>query len=250
MSEMELTEDANALLDAALAAAGGIERWRAHGFLSAHLSQGGGLWAMKGQGGVLDDVRVDVALHQEWVSHNPFGAPETRSSFTPRRVELRDGDGTTVEALDDPRASFATHAFDTPWTRIQLAYFVGTAMWTYLTQPFCLTLPGFRLEVLSPWRGNGKVLGRLGVDWPDYLATHSSRQTLYFDDAGRLARHDYQVDIVAGASAAHLFDGFVSVDGVTLPTRHRIHPRDAADRIDTSSVIVAIDIDDIAFTQP
>jgi hypothetical protein len=88
------------------------------------------------------------------------------------------------------------------------------------------------------------------VEWPEHLASHSPKQVLYFDDAGRLARHDYQVEIIAGAPAAHLLDGFVSVDGITLPTRHRIHPRDAADRIDTSNVIVAIDIDDIAFGQP
>jgi hypothetical protein len=249
MSRMAMVDSPSALLDAVLDAAGGLDQWRQHSFISAHLSQGGGLWAMKGQPGVLDDVRVDVALHQEWVSHHPFGTPELRSSFTPRRVELRDGDGMTVEALDDPRASFAAHAFDTPWTRLQLAYFVGTAMWTYLTQPFCFTLPGFRVEELSPRRENGKVLRRLSVDWPGYLASHSSRQTLYFDDAGRLARHDYEVDMVAGAAAAHLFDGFVSVDGITLPTRHRIHPRDAADRIDTNNVIVAIDIDDISFGQ-
>lgn len=249
MIETATSETSGDLLDEALDAAGGLERWRQHSFLSAHLSQGGGLWAMKGQGGVLDDVSVDVALHQEWVSHHPFGTPELRSSFTPRRVELRDGGGMTVEALDDPRDSFATHAPDTPWTRIQLAYFVGTAMWTYLTQPFCLTAPGFQVDELSPRREDGKALRRLRVEWPQYLASHSSSQTLYFDDAGRLARHDYQVEIVAGAAAAHLFDGFVSVDGITMPTRHRIHPRDAADRIDTNNVIVAIDIDDIAFGQ-
>jgi hypothetical protein len=249
MSEMAMSENSTDLLDGALDAAGGLERWRQHSFLSAHLSQGGGLWAMKGQGGVLDDVRVDVALHQEWVSHHPFGTPEMRSSFAPRRVELRDRDGMTVEALDDPRGSFATHAFDTPWTRLQLAYFVGTAMWTYLTQPFCLSLPEFRVNELSPWEEDGKVLRRLRVKWPDYLASHSSTQTLYFDQGWRLARHDYEVEIVAGAPAAHLFDGFVSVDGITMPTRHRIHARDAADRIDTSNVIVAIDIDDITFGQ-
>jgi hypothetical protein len=154
-----------------------------------------------------------------------------------------------VEALDDPRKTFAEHAFDTPWTSLQLAYFVGTAMWTYLTQPFCLKLPGFRVEELSPWHEDGKALRRLGVEWPTYLASHSSHQTLYFDDAGRLARHDYQVDIVAGATAAHLFDGFVSVDGISLPTRHRIHPRDGEGRVDTNSLIVSIDIEDIAFTQ-
>jgi hypothetical protein len=249
MSEIAIAENSGDLLDTALDAAGGLDRWRQHSFLSAHLVQGGGLWAMKGQAGVLDDVRVDAALHQEWASHHPFGAPELRSSFTPRRVEIRDGDGTAVEALDEPRPSFSAHAFDTPWTRLQLAYFVGTAMWTYLTQPFCFTLPGFRVEELPAQREDGKALQRLRVEWPEYLASHSSKQTLYFDDAGRLTRHDYQVEIIAGVAAAHLFDGFVSVDGITLPTRHRIHPRDAADRIDTSNVIVAIDIDDIAFGQ-
>jgi hypothetical protein len=31
------------------------------------------------------------------------------------------------------RNAFKGHAVDTPWTRLQLAYFVGYAMWTYLT---------------------------------------------------------------------------------------------------------------------
>jgi hypothetical protein len=48
---MGMSETATELLDDALDAAGGMERWRSRGFLSAHLSQGGGLWAMKGQGG-------------------------------------------------------------------------------------------------------------------------------------------------------------------------------------------------------
>ena len=122
-------------------------------------------------------------------------------------------------------------------------------MWTYLTQPFCLTLPGFRVEELSPWREDRRVLRRLRVEWPEYLASHSTNQTLYFDQEDRLARHDYEVEIVAGAPAAHLFDGFVSVDGITIPTRHRIHARDPAGGIDTGSVIVAIDVDDLAFGQ-
>jgi hypothetical protein len=58
-----------------------------------------------------------------------------------------------------------------------------------------------------------------------------------------------RVEISAGAPAAHLFDGFVSLDGITMRTRHRIHARDASGRIDTNSVIVSIDIDDVAFTQ-
>jgi hypothetical protein len=41
------------------------------------------------------------------------------------------------------RHSFAGHTLETQWTTLQLAYFVGTAMWTYLTQPFTFALPGF-----------------------------------------------------------------------------------------------------------
>jgi hypothetical protein len=48
---MGTPENSTALLDAALDAAGGWERWREHSFLSAHLSQGGELWTMKGQAG-------------------------------------------------------------------------------------------------------------------------------------------------------------------------------------------------------
>jgi hypothetical protein len=110
-------------------------------------------------------------------------------------------------------------------------------------------LPGFSVEELSPSREKNRDLQRLRVEWPNYLASHSSSQTLYFDHAWRLARHGYEVEIVAGAPAAHLFDGFVAVEGITMPTRHRIHARDPAGRIDTTSVIVAIDIDDIAFGQ-
>jgi hypothetical protein len=89
-----------------------------------------------------------------------------------------------------------------------------------------LALPEFNAEELEPLDEDGRALRRLGVEWPDYLATHSSKQTLYFDDIGRLVRHDYEVEIVAGAPAAHLFDDFVTVDGITMPTQHRIYPRD------------------------
>ncbi len=75
---------------------------------------------MVGQKGVLDDVFVTASLHEERVSHYPFGAAG-RSVFTPECVVIDDDDGTVVEALDQPRASFAGHTVQTPWTAPQLA---------------------------------------------------------------------------------------------------------------------------------
>jgi hypothetical protein len=57
------------------------------------------------------------------------------------------------------------------------------------------------------------------------LATHSTEQTLYFDNDGLLARHDYDVEISGGTSAAHYVSGYDDVEGIKLPTKHRIFPR-------------------------
>jgi hypothetical protein len=237
----------NALLKAAIEAHGGLERWNQLDSVSARLIQGGALWALKGQPGVLDDVVVTASLHEERVSHRPFGAADRHSSFTPERVAIETGDATVVEALDQPRASFAGHTIETPWSTLQLAYFVGTAMWTYLTQPFTFSLPGFQTRELEPWDEAGQHWRRLRVAWPGYLATHSTEQTLYFNDDGLLARHDYDVEI-SGASAAHYVSDYDEVAGIRLPTKHRIFPRNPDGQSLPEPLIVSIDLSEISFS--
>src|SRR5688572_13653780 len=162
------------LLETSIEAHGGLTRWGQLDSVTARLIQGGALWTLKGQPGVLDDVVVTANLHQERVSHHPFGAPDRRSAFSPERVAIVKDDGTVLEALDQPRASFAGHTLETPWSTLQLAYFVGTAMWTYLTQPFTFAMPGFQTNELEPWEEAGQRWRRLRVVWPSYLATHST----------------------------------------------------------------------------
>jgi hypothetical protein len=237
-----------ALLQTVVDAHGGLQRWKQLETVTARLTQGGVLWELKGQPGVLDDVVVTASLHEERVSHRPFGAPDRHSSFAPERVAIETADGTVLEALDQPRASFAGHAPDTPWSTLQLAYFVGTAMWTYLAQPFVFTLPGFHTAELEPWDEAGRRLRRLRVTWPSHLATHSTEQTLYFGDDGLLARHDYEVEISGGTSAAHYVSDYADVAGIRLPTKHRIFPRADDGRSLTEPLIVSIDLSEVAFS--
>ena len=63
-----------ALLDELITAHGGLPRWNELDRVSARLVQGGALWAIKGQGGVLDEVYAWVSLHEARESHHPFGA--------------------------------------------------------------------------------------------------------------------------------------------------------------------------------
>ena len=238
----------NPLLDFVIEAHGGIQRWNQLDAVSARLAQGGALWGIKGQAGVLDDVFVRASLHQERVSHHPFGEPDRRSAFTPERVAIETTEGDVVESLEQPRASFAGHTLETKWTPLQLAYFVGTAMWTYLTQPFTFTLPEFKTTELDPWQEDGQQWRRLHVIWPNDLATHSTEQTLYVGGDGLFRRHDYDVEISGGNRGAHYMFGYTQAAGIMVPTSHRIFPRTPDGQVLSEPLLVSIDLSEVTFT--
>lgn len=235
------------LLNAVVEAHGGLQRWNELHTVTARLTQGGVFWALKGHEGVLADVFVTASLHEQRVSHWPFGAPDRRSAYTPERVAIETTQGTVLDALDEPRASFAGHTLETKWTIPQLAYFVGTAMWTYLTQPFTYVMPGFETEELEPWRERGEEWRRLRVVWPTRLATHSTVQTIYVGNDGRIRRHDYEVEIQGSSRAAHYISGHREVSGIMVPTAHRIFPRNEDDQALREPLLVSIDLSEITY---
>src|SRR5712692_4081074 len=143
---------ASDLAKLAIEAHGGLERWKHFTTLSVHGINGGLLWGAKGKAGVLDNVTVAVDLRNEKASHWPFGSPDRRSRFEPQRVALEDANGKVLEELRQPRSSFQGHTLATQWSDLQLAYFVGCAMWTYLNTPFLLARPGVESKEIEPWQ--------------------------------------------------------------------------------------------------
>jgi hypothetical protein len=235
----------NSLAQFAIDAHGGMDRWNQFDTVSADLVQGGVLWQVKGQAGTLDKTSVTVGLHSEWASHAPFGASGRRSRFDPGRVAIEATDGVVLEELREPRQSFAGHTLQSPWNNLQLAYFAGCAMWTYLNTPFVLTWPGVVCEELSPWKENGESWRRLGVRFPTSIATHSAKQTLYLDGTGLLKRHDYDVEIAGGTPGAHYIDGYIEVSGIKFPTVRRIFARQADGSVNRDPLVVSIDLSNI-----
>lgn len=233
------------LASATIAAHGGLDQWKRFTTLSARLAQGGALWPLKGVGGVLDDTVVTVDLTRQQASHAPFGDAVRKSAFAPHRVALLSGADTVLEELSDPRASFAGHTLETPWTELQLAYFAGCAMWTYLTLPFLLAEPGITAQEIEPWEESGEQWRRLAVTFPANIATHSTHQTLYIGNDGLLRRHDYDVEIAGNTPGAHYPSDYVEVQGIRFPTRRRIHPRQADGKPMTEPLVVSIDLGDI-----
>jgi hypothetical protein len=206
------------------------------------------IWALKGHAGELADV-VTAKLHEQWVSHQPFGVPNLRSVYTPDEVRIEESDGRPDEALRSPRESFAGHTLETPWTNLQLVYFVGTSMWTYLTQPFNYALPGFETTEIEPRDEKGEQWRRLRLTWPERPVGHSRIQTLYVGDDGLTRRLDYEIDIAGGATGAHLFDEYTEVAGIMVSTRHTIYARDEKDNVIPDPLMVSIDLDQVEFAE-
>ena len=233
------------LLDDVLAAYGGRATWAAASRIRARQYFGGALWAMKGHPGALTDVTVTVDLHREHTRQEPFPVAGRHTDFTPGRVAIEDESGAVVEELLDPRASFAGHEFTTPWTRLQLAYFSGYAMWTYVTEPFSLTFPGVRADEIGGWTEDGRDFRRLLITYPDTIATHSPQQTLYIGEDGLIHRRDYTVDIAGNTPAAEYTSGFIVVSGLTVPTTRMIYPHDQNGIRRPEPLVVSIRLTDV-----
>ena len=235
------------LLQLTLDAHGGLERWRRFEQVSARLQNGGVLWTLKRQQGVLDDVNVRVALRREWASPSPFVASDWRTSFEPHRVAIETMDGRVVEERLSPRDSFAGHGLDTPWDRLQLAYFAGYAMWTYLTAPFVFATDGVSTEELPAWDENGESWRRLKVTFPPGIATHSTVQTFYIGSDGLLKRHDYDTEVLGGTQAAHYVSDYEEASGILLPTKRKVLRRMPDGTAAPDPLIVAIALSEVEF---
>lgn len=238
----------SSLAQLAIDAAGGLDRWRQFKTVSARLLNGGVLWPLKQQQGVLDDVHVHVDLRKAWASHWPFGAPDLRTSLQPHRVAIETTEGQTVEELLQPRDSFKGHSVDTPWSRLQLAYFAGYAMWTYLNTPFLFASDGVETEEVEPWRENGETWRRLKVTFPPNIASHSTVQTFYFDAEGLLKRHDYNTQVSGGTPAAHYVYQHEEFSGILVPTKRRVLGRRADGTPIPDPLIVSIDLSEVEFS--
>jgi hypothetical protein len=229
----------NNLLETAVTAHGGLDRWNQVKSITVDASITGAVWHVKNQGDALKDIRFEVDTTRQLLSID-FVGQDKRSVFEPHRVEIQHSDGGLIDARDDPLKSFEGHQFETPWDDLHLAYFVGEALWTYLNTPFLYTWPGFVAEETSPIEVDGETWRRLKVTFPDHIKSHTREQISCFGPDGLLRRHDFTIDVVGGAPAMLYAIDYRDVSGIIIPTTRRAWQDD-----DQLVPVVAIDMGDI-----
>jgi hypothetical protein len=238
----------DSLLELALEAHGGIERWNAFKSLKARLSISGAIWEIKQQPGLLTDKTFEIRTHEEHLTITPFTKPDLRSVFVPGLQTLETLEGEVVERRDNPRAAFAGQGLQTPWDKFHVAFFASEALWTYLTLPFIYTYAGFECEEIAPWKEDGEIWRRLKVTFPGHIVSHTKTQITHFGPDGLMRRHDYTVDILGGATGANYSANYRDFQGIKMPTTRRIYGYDEAMQRVPEPLLVAIDFDNLVFS--
>ncbi len=237
------------LLSQVIEAHGGLARWSAVTGLTAHMTIGGPFWASKGQPAILGEQTVDLDARHEHIGLTPFGGADWTLEFGtgPDHVVVRDVEGDVVEERTDPRASFAGLGVTSAWDLAQTGYFIGYALWNYLTEPFLLAYPGVDAHEIEPWEESGQTWRRLDVTFPDSIVTHSPQQVFYFDGGGEQRRMDYVAEVSGSAPIAHYTSEPKTFGGIVMPTRHRARRRLEDGTADMTIDYITIDIHDVEY---
>lgn len=182
------------LLEEAIAAHGGLDRWRQIESLRVRLDCGGIALLTKGHAGSLRGVTATVDPHRPRVVLSGLG---TFDGSTPRPA-----------GMARPRR----------WSTDELVHFTGYALWNYLAAPFMFAEHDFRVEE-RPGR-------RLRITFPPDVPTHSRQQTFHLRPDGLIGRLEYTAEVFGPwAKAAHRCLAYQEVGGIVFATRRRVTPR-------------------------
>ncbi len=238
------------LLDMAVHAHGGLQRWNEFTTLKAELSVDGAIWHLKQQAGLLTDKIFEIDTHNERLTITPFTAPDRRSVFLPDRLVIETLGGDAVESRDDPEAAFAGQTLETPWDKFHVAYFASEALWTYLTSPFLYTYSGFESEEIEPWQENGEEWRRLKVTFPDAIASHTKTQITHFGPDGLMRRHRLhrRRHSRRGQRAPNYVSDYRTFQGIKMPTKRRIYAYDENMQKTPEPLLVSLDFGQLTFS--
>jgi hypothetical protein len=107
------------------------------------------------------------------------------------------------------------------WTALDAHYFFGYAFASYAAVPFVLPSLMYRGPAIGTWRG--ERLQGVRVRYPVGAEVHSSMQRYLFDASGLIRRNDYVADVIGRwAVGAHIWDDFVTIEGLPLPARRTV----------------------------
>jgi hypothetical protein len=139
------------LLDMAIKAHGGIEKWHSISEITARIRTGGILFKSKFVSSSLNRIEIRVSTNRPYASITPFPSRGYRGIFDMDAVYIESDTGERVCERSEPRTCFKGFRHNIWWDYLDALYFVGYASFNYLCTPFIFLLPGFGVDEMEPW---------------------------------------------------------------------------------------------------
>ena len=116
---------AQELVDKAIEAHGGIDRFRSASEISVHVRCGGWAFVMRFQQGKLSDFTGRVSTSEPRAVLAPYPAPGQRGVFERDEVRIESESGEVVAERKNPRAAFQGLRHAIWWDDLDLLHFAG-----------------------------------------------------------------------------------------------------------------------------
>jgi hypothetical protein len=230
------------ILNDIIEAHGGIQKWRQFNKIEAKIVGGGKLFELKGL--PMDDSQrqMTVWLHEQKSSVYPFGSPDYKALYSPERVAIETLNGAVIAERSGNPDEIHEHVKALQWDPLDLAYFNGYALYTYLTTPFFLLTPGFEIKEIDPWQEGDEIWKGLSVTFPSHITTHSKVQNFYFGKDNLIRRHDYHIDIAGNFQATQYISDLQKVQGIMIPAKRRAYKMDSNGNPILTELMATIDL--------
>jgi len=214
-------DDARSLVSRAIDRHGGWDLWsRLRGITIELVSLRGFLPWLKGHGRTFELARCLTTFPKE--GRTAWGDPGASPTVIYDRGDMR-VPATGGESLQH-RRTFRGLRKLRRWSALDAHYFFGYAFASYAAVPF--SLPGLIYQGPAHGTWRGEHWHGVRVRYPAGAEVHSPTQRYLFDASGLIRRNDYVADVVGSwAVGAHIWDDYVTVAGLPLPSRRTVFRR-------------------------
>ena len=209
------------LLEKAINAHGGLDRWNQIEKLVVELRIGGNILAMKWRSPHTRQLKATIDPKKMYCRLAPFPKQGYVGIWEGNQVYIEKDGELVVEKTISRKNNGKVEGASLVWDDLDLLYFLGYALWNYSVTPFVFLNPGFECKELITNRDQ-----KLIVKYPSSIPTHCQEQVFYFNQSHYLCRLDYTAEVFSKmAQGAHYCQQHKSYQGIVFPSKRVVYPR-------------------------
>jgi len=223
------------ILQTAISVTGGLTKWKSYSLATAQIRTSG-LWAEGGDQQTATGFRFIAALGQQSGEFLDYPAPGQRIVFKAGQLAVltKAGDIFSPGSPAENKNGL-----------LKILNFKSYALWTTLTFPFSVTLKGYQTEETGTHYYDGKTLESLMVT--DTTLADYKIIGFFFTPDGLLSKADYEPEALGALPLTQLVYDYREFDGIMIPTKARIYPRNTDGSPFKDTLLLGFDIDSAAF---